>query len=179
MNWSDIQADERRSAQYYKNLKSMMLQLNIALCAPTYAPIEDWTNCEEDFQFLLAEFRRLRRITVSLNASMTTLASMTGNHQAMIQQKQSLHEAKRMKVLTFLGLVFIPLTYVCSLFSMQDPFAPGDQFFWVYLLVALPLVGLVSLGNWLLDKSYNYDSDTWSVRDALRARRSSHDILPV
>ncbi|KAI0892423.1 hypothetical protein F4806DRAFT_479737 [Annulohypoxylon nitens] len=88
MNWSDIQADERRSAQYCKDLESMMLQLNIALCAPTYAPIEDWTNFEEDFQFLLAEFRRLRRITVSLNASMTTLASMTGNHQPMIQQKQ-------------------------------------------------------------------------------------------
>ncbi|KAI1456042.1 hypothetical protein F4805DRAFT_433639 [Annulohypoxylon moriforme] len=172
-DWSDGQSDEKRSAQFCRDIESVMLQLNIEPCAPTYARITDWTDCEQDFQFLLAQFRNLRQMTVSLNASMTTLASITGNHQAMTQQKQSLYEAKRMKALTFLGLVFIPMSYVCSLFSMADPFAPGGQLFWVYFLVAIPLVCLVSVGNWLLDRGYNFEASCWSVRDLLDISKNS------
>ncbi|KAI0886841.1 uncharacterized protein GGS22DRAFT_199174 [Annulohypoxylon maeteangense] len=155
-DWSDAQSSEKRSAQYCRDIENVMLQLNIEPHTPTYARITDWADCEKDFQFLLAEFRNLRQMTVSFNASMTTLAGIVGNHQAMTQQKQSLLEAKRMKVLTFLGLVFIPMTYVCSLFSMEGPFAPGDRLFWVYFLVAIPLVVLVSLGHWILDRGYKF-----------------------
>ncbi|KAI2471574.1 hypothetical protein F4781DRAFT_420579 [Annulohypoxylon bovei var. microspora] len=166
-DWSDTQADERRSEQYCRELESVMLQLNIAPRAPTNARIMDWSDYTEDFQFLHTGFKKLRRRAVSLNTAMTTLAGIAGNRQAVIQQKQSLREAKRTKALTFLGLVFIPLAYVCSLFSMQGAFAPGGPLFWVYFLVAIPLVGLVSLGNWILDQGYSYDASDWYAHNLL------------
>ncbi|KAI1078830.1 hypothetical protein F5B20DRAFT_193927 [Whalleya microplaca] len=166
-DWSDAQGNERRSRQYCRELGSVMLQLNIAPCAPTHAKITDWTACEEDFQFLLSQFRNLHQVATSVNVAMTTLAGVAGNRQAAIQQIQSLREAKRTKALTFVGLVFIPLAYACALFSMADPFSPGGPLFWVYFLVAIPLVGLVALGNWILDHGYNEDASKWSIRNVL------------
>lgn len=59
------------------------------------------------------------------NTSMTGLASIAGNRQA-------LEESKRVKRLNLLALLFIPLAYTSSLFSMQDNYALNKQKFWVY-----------------------------------------------
>ena len=52
-----------------------------------------------------------------------------------------------MKVLTVLGLVFIPLAFTCGLLSMNDRYLPGTGLFWIYWAVALPLIILVFSGS--------------------------------
>lgn len=41
--------------------------------------------------------------------------------------------------MTYIAIGFITLTFVRGIFSMSGPFAPGERFFWVYFIVAVPL----------------------------------------
>lgn len=40
--------------------------------------------------------------------------------------------------MTCIAIGFIPLTFVSRIFR-SGPFAPGERFFWVYFIVAVPL----------------------------------------
>jgi hypothetical protein len=100
---------------------------------------------------------------------MTALASIAGNRQGTREHelsvkavKQSILEAKRAKSLTSVGLVFIPLAYTASLFSMESGYRPGAKHFWMYWVVSIPLVILVIIGYYLLDQGYN-DEGSWSL----------------
>jgi len=46
-------------------------------------------------------------------------------------------------ILTYLALVFLPLSYGASIFSMNDDFVVNSSRFWIYLVTALPLLILV------------------------------------
>ena len=48
-----------------------------------------------------------------------------------------------MKELSNLGMLFIPLAFTSGIFSMSGNYAPGGSSFWVYWVVAVPLVLLV------------------------------------
>jgi hypothetical protein len=69
----------------------------------------------------------------------------------------------RIKVLTLIGIVFIPLDFICDLFSMNDTYLPGSSHFWVYWASALPLVVFVFLEAEVAHLRYNDDALTWSV----------------
>ena len=78
-----------------------------------------------------------------------------------------------MKALTILGITFIPLAYVASLFSMSDGYRPGGELFWVYFAVALPLVVLIIIGYYTLELGYARGSLRWSLKTAITVIRKS------
>ena len=57
----------------------------------------------------------------------------------IIDSQRSLLETANISRLTHLALVFIPLTFVTGLFSMNDSIAPGGRSFWLYFAVSVPL----------------------------------------
>jgi Mg2+ and Co2+ transporter CorA len=63
----------------------------------------------------------------------------------IVESRQSFAETRNLSRLTYLALVFVPLAYVSSLFSMSGETAPGGKFFWVYFAVSIPLLGAVFL----------------------------------
>jgi hypothetical protein len=63
----------------------------------------------------------------------------------IIDARQSFAETANISRLTILALVFVPLTFVSSLFSMNADNLPGSSHFWVYFVVAIPVTGLVYL----------------------------------
>ncbi|CVK99025.1 uncharacterized protein FPRN_03884 [Fusarium proliferatum] len=63
----------------------------------------------------------------------------------LLDSRRSILEAINTKRLTFLALVFVPLAWVSSLFSMSDNYSPGHDLFWVYFATALPLLAVVLL----------------------------------
>ena len=143
--WSDAQALERRASEYCADIEAIMLQGGIPLedrpdaasCAVP-SPLQQkstipWDDCTADFQVLRMRLADVRRRTELLNAAIMGLASISGNQQA-------LREARGTKALTLVGLVFIPLAYTATLFSMTEPFDPGGERFWVYFAVSLPLI---------------------------------------
>lgn len=57
----------------------------------------------------------------------------------IVDTRRSFAETANVSRLTILALVFIPLSFVSSLFSMNSSTAPGAEYFWVYFAVAVPL----------------------------------------
>jgi len=122
-----------------------------------------WRDCSADFQFLLHRLRELRHRTASLNAAVTGLAGITGNRMSYKEQQRSIREAKSTKAITLIGLIFIPLAYTSSVFSMTEPYAPGQELFWVYFAASAPLILLVVLGYYILDYGYSAGDAAWSI----------------
>ena len=138
--WSDSQALVRRMCEYCEGLEAIMLQCGIASYQPNLNDMKSWHDVATDFQFLHRTFRDLRRRTERLNSATVGLASIASNQQALREHASSLKEAKNMKSLTLLGLIFIPLAYTSSLFSMTQPYGPGGDQFWIYFAISGPLV---------------------------------------
>ncbi|KAL4875212.1 hypothetical protein BJY04DRAFT_167406 [Aspergillus karnatakaensis] len=168
--WSDIQAWDRRLSEYKDDIQAIMLQLGIPFEPPNITLVQGWKDSAIDYQFLLHQFNALHDRVRDLNNAITGLAGITSSHQAYTEQKlalkaskQSLHEARRAKTLTLVGLVFIPLAYVASLFSMAEPYMPGSERFWVYFAIAFPMSGMMLAVYYLFSRGYSSHTETWSV----------------
>jgi hypothetical protein len=205
--WSDVHAYHNRVRRFTTRLEGIMLQLNIPLHAgmgdaprsmydlPTKHNASDdvgktggqsWTDLNHDYQTLHHKFTRLYVGVEHLNSSITGLVSIAGNRQALADQKlslaateRSIREARSTKALTSVGLVFIPLAYMSSLFSMSAPFGPGGSMFWLYFVVSLPLVAIVMGGYWVLDFGYSGEGSegggqgSWSLRTLSRTLKQT------
>ncbi|RYP48747.1 hypothetical protein DL768_005404 [Monosporascus sp. mg162] len=176
--WSDVQAWERRIGEYKDDLEAIMLQLRISFASPNLNQVVDWKDSAADYQFLYLRFKEIGQRANRLNGSIAALAGLTGNRQAFKAQElsleateRSIHEAKSVKALTILGIVFIPLTYTASLFSIPDPHGPGDELFWVYFAASFPLIGLIMLGYYTLELGHANGRMHWSFRTAVRSVR--------
>ncbi|KAF2127781.1 hypothetical protein P153DRAFT_387515 [Dothidotthia symphoricarpi CBS 119687] len=62
---------------------------------------------------------------------------------SIIDARQNFAETLNISRLTVLALIFVPLSYVSSLFSMNPDNMPGSPHFWVYFAVAVPVTTLV------------------------------------
>ncbi|KAF2123800.1 hypothetical protein P153DRAFT_401698 [Dothidotthia symphoricarpi CBS 119687] len=64
----------------------------------------------------------------------------------LMDSRRAMEETIYVKRLTYVALIFLPLSFVASLFSMNEDFAVNSSGFKVYLATALPLLPLVLLG---------------------------------
>ncbi|KAJ8112852.1 hypothetical protein OPT61_g4876 [Boeremia exigua] len=153
--WKALQTISRRCGNYRDDIEDALLSLGCALESPAQKKdkassrkIYDWRDCEIDYQYAYLRLQVLKERADNLMTSMTGFASIAGN-------RQSLDEAKRVKRLNLLALLFIPLAYTSSLFSMQDNYAPNKPQFWVYWVCAMGVVIFTSVVTWVLDRSLN------------------------
>jgi hypothetical protein len=86
-------------------------------------------EAQDDFSHLLHQLQRLNARAQTVIASMTGLISII--------------ETMRMKELSLLAMIFIPLSLVSGIFSMQGDFAPGKSSFWMYCVAGFSLVAVV------------------------------------
>jgi hypothetical protein len=149
--WSDLQAWSWRCSEYIDQVESILIGLGASFSCSFPATLEqsqrlDWKSCDKDFQYIHYRLKTLKmRVDLFIN-SITGLAGIAGNRHALLEAKRSLQETMRIKTLTLLGMVFLPLAFCTGLFSMGEKYLPGESSFWVYLAVAIPLV----LGVFLL-----------------------------
>ncbi|KAI1374085.1 hypothetical protein F4677DRAFT_179406 [Hypoxylon crocopeplum] len=137
-NWSDIQTLERRLSHFFIDLEESLVQLRVPLDTPNPNQIISWQDVEADFRFLYHRFKWVRESVDRVNSSLTGLASIAGNRQAFREQEVSLRLAERSRNLTFIGLLFIPLSLISSIFSMAEPYGPGQDKFWIYFVICIP-----------------------------------------
>ena len=174
--WSDVQGLERRIGEYKDDLEAIMLQLRIPFAHPNLKDMTDWKDSTPDYQYLYLRFKEISQRANNLNGSTATLAGLTNNRHAVRAQElaleateRSIREAKSVKALTILGVIFVPLAYVATLFSMSDSYRPGGELFWVYFVVAFPLTGLIWLGYHTLELGYASGGIQWSCRTAINS----------
>ncbi|ORY10460.1 hypothetical protein BCR34DRAFT_348303 [Clohesyomyces aquaticus] len=155
-SWSDIQSWERRLNEYVSDIEDIMLKLGIPFQEPdtSHMSMLSWSESVVDFQFLRYQFHTLLHRAEQINGATLGLASMAGNRQGHQEQQRSLRESQRMRALTLVGLVFIPLAYTATLFSMNEKYMPGAGHFWIYFSVSVPLIIAVILGYLILDWAY-------------------------
>ena len=89
-----------------------------------------------DFQYISLRIDEYGRM---LEKTVPTVTSAV----QIFEARRAFTETANITRLTILALIFIPLNYVSSLFSMQSSTAPGNSQFWVYFAVAIPLTLLV------------------------------------
>ncbi|KAI0452323.1 hypothetical protein F5B21DRAFT_344633 [Xylaria acuta] len=78
-----------------------------------------------------------------------SLIQLTNSHRSM-------SEASDVRRLTYIAVVFIPLSFVAALFSITDNFVPGRGSFWLYWETSIPitLAVLVAATSLHLLKAY-------------------------
>ena len=116
--WKSLQTISRRCGNYRDDMEDTLLSLGFPLEGKLEAfsrqRAASWMDYEKDFQYVYFRCKILKERADNLMSAMTGLASIAGN-------RQNLEEAKRVKRLNLLALLFIPLAYTSNLFSMQAP----------------------------------------------------------
>ena len=97
----------------------------------------------KDIQHLITTIERYSR-------SLETMIPVTAAMVQLVDARRSMEEASHIKQLTYLALVFIPLSFVASLFSMSERVSPWSGGFWLYFAVAVPLLLFVMGASWLM-----------------------------
>lgn len=78
-----------------------------------------------------------------------TLLSVITTHINLMETEKTISDSKSLSRLTILGFVFVPVSFVCSFFSMGGDFAVGQDRFWIYFAVVVPLTLLIlGFGFW-------------------------------
>ncbi|PVI03756.1 hypothetical protein DM02DRAFT_612052 [Periconia macrospinosa] len=153
--WKSLQTISRRCGNYRDDIEDTLLSLGYPLETPQSRGYTHWTDSQKDFQYIYFRLKILKERADTLMQSMTGLASIAGN-------RQNLEEAKRVKRLNLLALLFIPLAYTSSLFSMQDNYAPGKDQFWLYWVSALSVVGITLIVTWVLGSALD-EAAQWRI----------------
>ncbi|CAG7560615.1 unnamed protein product [Fusarium equiseti] len=98
----------------------------------------EWKMVLKDINYLQSQFQDYGQ---SLEQMVTVATTMI----QLLDSRRSILEAVNVRRLTYIALVFAPLAWVASLFSMEDAYLPGNDRFWVYFATALPLIAVVIL----------------------------------
>ncbi|KAM7210042.1 hypothetical protein V8F06_014574 [Rhypophila decipiens] len=132
----DLQRWRRRSMQSQHKL--ILISEFVDYWLPQEADRQPWNHALKDIKHVLSQLEHYNR----------SLEHMVGVATSMVQlldSRRSMLEAANVSRLTFIAVVFVPLSWVASLFSMSENYSPGQRNFWVYFATALPVLLLVLL----------------------------------
>lgn len=136
----DLQRWRRRSKQslHKLHLVELFLAKNLVHRSDRigFEDISAYTTLREDFRYLSTRIEHHDRSFESIIPVAATIVQLTDT-------RISINEAVNVRYLTYVGLVFLPLTFASGIFSMQDRFLPGQGSFAIYISVAVPLVTVV------------------------------------
>ena len=110
--------------------------------------LEHRVTKEEDLKCSALLTEDYKHIVLSIDTYSHRLEGLKSIATSLIQtvdSRRSLTETISISRLSYLALSFIPLTFVSSLFSMNDNIAPGGRLFGLYFAVSIPLCIIVAL----------------------------------
>lgn len=168
--WSDIKEVTMRCSEYIESLESMMTQFQIPFEDPKPSSKDGWQGSVLDLQYCLYRAKVLLQRAGELNNAYSSLTGIVNAELSLVEARRSIREAKSMKILTIVAMIFIPLSFTSGMFSMADAYAPGGKYFWIFWAVSTPLVVLVFLGASVAQ--FGYDNDgRWSWMQLFRKMR--------
>lgn len=117
--------------------------------------------------------------------SMEQVVPLATGMVQLLDARESARQNASVITLTYIAMVFVPLSWVAGLFSMSDSFLPGGDKFWVYVTTAfplslvLPLLSIAPLGPMVLAvASFLKGIYHWSERRVTRSNIEDglHDL---
>lgn len=155
--WTDLHDAHRVCMLACEDVSAILESLRIPLDSPAqeFDP-ENYLTSSEDFVMIYKKLLWRKDHLELLIRSATGLNAIAGNKEAAVknandanrsheEQIKSLGEAKKASILTFLALIFAPLAYIASLFSMGGDWQPGGSKFKYYWAISLPLATVVAI----------------------------------
>lgn len=100
---------------------------------------------ERELEWLSGDFEHINSNIDTVGRRLESMLPVVMSFVQIADARRSFAETADISRLTVLALIFVPLTFVSSLFSMNTENLPGRGDFWVYFAVAIPLTGLVVL----------------------------------
>jgi hypothetical protein len=97
-----------------------------------------WASLVRDYEHIAAHIDSCSHRLEAVTPVVTSLIMI-------VESRRSFLETTNVSRLTYMALIFVPLTFVSSLFSMAGDIAPGAKHFWVYFAVAIPVLAVVFL----------------------------------
>ncbi|KAF8535911.1 hypothetical protein BDD12DRAFT_782107 [Trichophaea hybrida] len=139
--------DHRRIENNLANLQKMKRRFNTFRenLDATLGIFKSHLYRDADHEFVSAMEEDFREISARLSISQQRVEGVLPVVTALVQildGRRSYQETTNLTRLTYLALIFVPLNFCSSLFSMGGKIAPGGSEFWVYFVVALPLLVL-------------------------------------
>lgn len=111
--------------------------------------IDHWLPAEpgnkQPWEMLLKDIGYIRSQLQAYSSSMERAVPVATAMVQLLDAKNSVRQAANVTLLTYIALVFVPLSWVTGLFSMSDGYSPGQEHFWLYFATALPLALVVLL----------------------------------
>lgn len=115
----------------------------------TRAFVEHWRIREQAISAwddLVGDLKHLETLIDDHSRSLDALNPIIMALVQLQDTRRSISQAQDVRHLTYIALIFIPLSYIASLFSMAEQFGPGSEGFWIYWASSLPVaVAIVGL----------------------------------
>ncbi|KAH7130171.1 hypothetical protein B0J11DRAFT_429256 [Dendryphion nanum] len=94
------------------------------------------------FQDIFPDFQRVQQSLNELQERVDRLTTVVTSEISTVDSRRGLEENHNLSRLTWLATTFIPLSFVCGLFSMQEDIVGMKTTFGWYFLTAIPLTAL-------------------------------------
>lgn len=179
--WSDMQAWQRRVAEYQDDIEGLLLQLEGGTASLSNMERKSMDKPQAgptDFQHLRSRYSDIGQRTNALADAITALSSLAGNRASLQISDRALQESERagaearsVKYLTIMGTIFLPLSLAASILSLNDSYLPGTPLFWIYFSISIPLLVLVLLVYIVMNIGYQNGRHEWSFSTAKRTGR--------
>ncbi|KAF1993574.1 hypothetical protein P154DRAFT_567923 [Amniculicola lignicola CBS 123094] len=98
---------------------------------------------QTDIGDLLEDYKVICQDIETAGSRLENMLPVLASLVQIIDARQSFAETANISRLTVLALLFVPLSYVSSLFSMNPDIMPGASRFWLYVAVAVPITIIV------------------------------------
>ena len=112
----------------------------------TRAFVEHWQARErepEAWDHLVGDLKHLEMLIEDHAQSLDALNPTILGLVQLQDMRRSILQAEDVRRLTYIALIFIPLSYVATLFSMTEKYGPGSRGFWIYWASSLPTAVVV------------------------------------
>jgi len=123
--------------------------------------VEQNDNGEIAWKMVLKDIKYLQTQFQDYGQSFEQMVTVATTMIQLLDSRRSILEAVNVRRLTYIALVFAPLAWVASLFSMSDAYLPGNDRFWVYFAIALPLIAVVILLSAVQWDGVNLAKQAW------------------
>ncbi|KAJ4347314.1 uncharacterized protein N0V89_011254 [Didymosphaeria variabile] len=133
----ELQSWRRRTLVSQAKIKSVLRFLS-----PKHCGME---KPQRDLEYLSEDFTHIHESIDAVGRRLESMLPVVMSFVQITDARRSFAETADISRLTILALIFVPLTFVSSLFSMNTEYSPGSGDFWVYFTVAIPITGLVVL----------------------------------
>ncbi|KAL6708729.1 hypothetical protein ACN47E_002425 [Coniothyrium glycines] len=103
----------------------------------------------EGFEDIVPDFRRVLALLVELQERVDRLSGVVASEISIEDSRRGLEENHNMARLTWLATIFIPMTFVSGLYSMNGSVSELKQTYWIYFVTAMPFTLVVMAVGWV------------------------------